>query len=144
MFFYCHSDLEGLFFFMFKIWCLSLSFVSSIILCMLLGAQSTADLSRGGDALLWQEARGLEVRLLHGQSWNPGGGLCHYLWYRCLPLFWSLWKLVFGILSFIPLTAAYRRGSENAWGEERVSEQRGTSATWCIVSSAALFCLMLC
>lgn len=47
---------------------------------VLIGSESTADLPRGGDALLWQEARSLQIRLLHGQARDPRSGLCHHLW----------------------------------------------------------------
>lgn len=46
-----------------------------------LGAESTADLPCGSNALLWQETWGFTVRLLHAQRWDPWSGLCHHVWY---------------------------------------------------------------
>lgn len=51
------------------------------VLCVSSGPESTADLPRGSNALLWQETRSLEVRLLHEQSWDQRSGLCHHLRY---------------------------------------------------------------
>lgn len=53
----------------------------SCVLCMLLGAQSTSDLPCGSNALLWQEAWGLEVRILPWESGDSRSGLCHHLRY---------------------------------------------------------------
>lgn len=46
-----------------------------------LGAESTADLPCGSNALLWQETWGFTVRLLPDQRWDPWSGLCHHIWY---------------------------------------------------------------
>lgn len=48
---------------------------------VLLGAESTADLPRGRDAMLWQEAGSLQVRLLPEGARDSRSGLRHHLWY---------------------------------------------------------------
>lgn len=85
---------------------------------VLLGAQSTADLPCGCDALLWQEARSLQIRLLHGQARDPRSGLRHHLW--CTTYFYTAFAKWIHFYNF-KIFFWRRRGSADAGREKCVS-----------------------